>query len=126
MGCPFCGGAIPPSKKGRARKFCSDHCAIQYHNTLWQRRKNGTDIPVAHCKNCGRLLKWTQKEFCSPECKHRAERGELQIEGINALRFAAIQQAKKDGALRRWMQRDCFYDMFPELCPDQLRKGEEA
>lgn len=71
------------------------------------------------------MIKYHRTEYCSDECRRRFEKREYQIAGINALRLAAIQQAKKDGALKRWIKQKSFYQLFPEFTPDQLRKGEE-
>lgn len=100
--------------------FCSDKCQHYYHSMMNSRRKRGDFSKPEFCKNCGKILQWRRKDYCSPECRGRREHPEYQIAGINALRFAALRQAKKDKALKQWMQRKSFYELFPELTPEQL------
>lgn len=117
MGCPYCGGAVPPN-----RKFCCHAHQNRYAVLTHSRKKRGQ--PVDHCRNCGRVLMWHKKDYCSDECRKRSERPVYSMEGINALRFAALKQAKKEGRLRSWMKRPSFYELFPELTPDQLGGGK--
>ena len=118
MGCLYCGSPLPEYQgKGRPRKFCSKQCKDRYHVLLYQRKNKRTE----HCKNCGRLLLWEAKDYCSEECRKRGERKPLSIEGINALRFAALKQAQHDNALARWAKKPEFYEIFPELTPEMMK-----
>lgn len=124
MGCPYCGSAVIQSGKGRPRKFCSDRCAKNYAELLRQRRIKGLNVPLAWCKNCGRILKNRQREYCCPECRELRRKFYLQPAGANKLRLAILRQAKWDGVLERWSKTPAFYQLYPELTPDQMRKGD--
>lgn len=127
MGCKYCGGAIPPKPpgvRGRKRVFCSDQCQHNYFSMLDSRKRRGNTKPPEFCRNCGRVIQYHRTGYCSDECRSRSERPEYSMEGINALRFAALKQAKKEGWLRSWMKRPSFYELFPELTPDQLGGGK--
>lgn len=102
----------------------------------WYRENRGLNKKMENCKNCGKLLKYNQTDFCSEECQKRYRAAEIRMEshlkderrlqmcGIDKLRFAILKQAKEDGVLDRFMKKKHFYQLYPELTPDQLRKGE--
>lgn len=116
MGCQYCGQQLPYGR----RKFCSDLCAKRYHMLIWSRKQKGI-TEVEHCENCGRMLKWNQKRFCCEECEQRKKPMQI-IDGCARLRMAIIKQAKEDDALDRFIRSPQFYQLFPELTPDQLMK----
>lgn len=125
MGCLYCGGAIPPhTGRGAKKKFCCPAHQNRYGFLRWKRKQQGQTIE--HCRNCGRALRYNQKDYCSEFCRKRGQKTELSIEGINALRMAAIKQARIDGALERWMTTEQFYQLFPELTPDQMKKEKRS
>lgn len=125
MGCKYCGDPIPPNTgRGPKRKYCSEWCCQE-----WWREHRRRNKKMEHCKNCGRILKYSQKVFCSEECQERyeadLESDSLQMAGINRLRFAILKQAKADGVLERFIKKEHFYQLYPELTPDILKsKGE--
>jgi len=125
MGCLYCGAALPP----RRRKFCSDLCQHRYYALRWRRQViNGR--AEEHCENCGKILKYKQKRFCSEFCEkryhwHQIRGSKLNIEGCARLRMAIVKQAKWDGCLETFVKRPCFYQLFPEITPEQVKlKGE--
>jgi hypothetical protein len=67
--CKHCGGEIPPTGYNHEKKFCSDKCRSEYHNS--KRKK------VKKCLNCGAE---TTKKYCCKECgvkyRNRARRKE--------------------------------------------------
>lgn len=77
---------------------------------------------IRHCAGCGKVLTYSARgaTYCSSECRDR-KRKELQPAGINALRFAALKQAKRDGVLKQWMASPSFYELYPELTPEQTK-----
>lgn len=101
--------------------FCSDECSHRYYSLLNARKKNDNKEPPRFCKNCGRVLLRGTTDYCSPECRGRREHHEYQIEGINALRFALLRQAKAEKQLEHWMRSKSFYQWFPELTPEQVK-----
>lgn len=119
MGCPYCGSAVIQSGKGRPRKFCSDRCAKNYAELLRQRRIKGLNVPLAWCKNCGRILKNRQREYCCPECKARHG---VTYNGYNALRLAILRQAAREGRLKRWAHTESFQKLFPEIDPEYITR----
>ena len=90
---------------------------------IWSRKKKGV-TEVEHCENCGRVLKWRQKRFCCEECERNARKLFLPQECMNALRFAILSRAKSDRQLDNFIRTPQFYQLFPELTPDQFKKGE--
>lgn len=119
MGCKYCGQTVIYSGKGRPRKFCSDRCAKNYAELLRQRRIKGLKVPLAWCKNCGRILKNSQRDYCSPEC--RARHG-VTYNGYNALRLAILRQAAREGRLKRWAHTESFQKLFPEIDPEYITR----
>lgn len=130
MGCPYCGGEIPPKPpgvRGRQRRFCSRTCQHNYFSMMYSRRQRGKPSEPELCKVCGKVIMYHRHNYCSDYCQERDRvltHHDYQIAGINMLRLAVLRQAKHDGALARWSRTPSFYKMFPEITPDMMRKGE--
>lgn len=131
MGCPYCGGEIPPKPpgvKGRQRRFCSDQCQHNYFSMMHSRKQRGKSSKPEFCKLCGKVIMYHRRDYCSDYCRERARvvlHHNYQIAGINKLRFAILKQAKADGVLDRFIKKEHFYQLYPELTPDILKsKGE--
>lgn len=119
MGCKYCGKPILGGHKNK--KYCSPQCRSRYTALEYQRKKRGGP-PIRHCAGCGKVLTYSARgaTYCSSECRDR-KRKELQPAGINALRFAALKQAQRDGVLKQWMASPSFYELYPELTPEQTK-----
>ena len=84
------------------------------------------------CPVCGAEFKFRKgKIYCSVRCKEKAKyyrnsNGVFRHKpGYESLRFAILKQAKRDGALDRFVRTESFYQLFPELTPEQIKmKGE--
>ena len=115
MGCLYCGQAIPP----RRRRFCSDRCSKNYYELLRQRKIKRFKVPLAWCKNCGRILKFNQREYCCKECEDR-RKGTKQ--NYNKLRLAIVKQAKEDHALDLMCRTGAMYQLFPGTDPEYIKR----
>ena len=120
MGCLYCGKKLPP----RRWKFCSDRCARNYSELLRQRRIKGFKVPLAWCKNCGRVLKFQQKDYCCEWCRKRDAR----LNGhYGPLVYAIIRQAVEDRAVDFMFRTGSIYQLLPGCDPEYLQrimKGE--
>ena len=105
--------------KGKQKVYCSKQCYHRYSSLMYYRRRH-TGEEARHCLKCGKLLKYGARLYC-----HKCQKEERNLYNYNKLRFAIIKQAKEDGALERFMKTRQFYQLYPELTPDQLKtKGE--
>ena len=74
MGCPYCGGEIPPKPpgvKGRQRRFCSKDCQHKYFSMMHSRKLRGKTSEPEFCKVCGKVIMYHRKDYCSDYCMER-------------------------------------------------------
>ena len=69
--CIYCGNPLPYEK--RHNKFCNQSCSASYNNRVRERKPINTDssdtkTKEEFCKNCGKVLKRGQTQFCSLTC----------------------------------------------------------
>jgi len=70
--CLQCGGKLPPTQRGRHRKFCSDQCRWKWDHIHSEDNPRPTGArETISCACCGRAMltyKSKKRRYCSHEC----------------------------------------------------------